>query len=219
MLVCRHNLNNIKYTKIEMEVKEFRFLHIDDECQPKYEAWSRIYEYPYVLNMLKKLGASNDSAIHNTSWGFDGCHVTFKEEIDKNYSVTLHSDIRQSNLPNTMYYDITQSIDDDFKGAFDFVLNISTVEEVPFDNIQIIKNLLEHLRVGGHLVLTFDIADGAYGRDGCGSMNVRAVEEFVGCKIEEGDPSKHIRGSNSKLPNGRWAHLRCGVLVIQKTAA
>jgi hypothetical protein len=201
-----------------MEVKEFRFLNIADTCDTKFEAWSRIYEYPYVLETLKKLGATPESLIHNTSWGFDGCHVTFKNALDEAYPGSLHSDIRMSNLPNTMYYDITQPISDEFKGAFDFVLNISTVEEVPFNNIQIIKNLLEQLRVGGHLVLTFDVADGDYMADGNGSMNVGAVEEFVCSKINDYARIPHIRGSLSKVPNNRWAHLRVGVLVIQKTA-
>ena len=201
-----------------MEVKEFRFLNIVDECDEKYEAWSRIYEYPYVIDTLKKLGATPESLIHNTSWGYSGCHVTFKEDLDAAYPGTLHSDIRPSNLPNTMYYDITQPIADEFKGAFDFVLNISTVEEVPFNNIQIIKNLLEQVRVGGHLVLTFDVADGDYMADGNGSMNVAAVEDFVNSKINEYERIPHIRGSLSQLPNPRWSHLRVGVLVIQKTA-
>ena len=201
-----------------MEVKEFRFLNIADTCDTKYEAWSRIYEYPYVLETLKKLGATSESLIHNTSWGFSGCHVTFKEDLDAAYPETLHSDIIQSNLPNTMYYDITQPINDEFVCAFDFVLNISTVEEVPFNNIEIIKNLLAQVRVGGYLVLTFDVADGNYMADGNGSMNVAAVEDFVGSKINEYARVPHIRGNLSKIKNSRWLHLRAGVLVIQKTA-
>ena len=201
-----------------MEVKEFRFLTTEDNCDTNYEAWSRIYEYPYVLNVLEKLGANKDSSIHNSSWGFEGCHVMFKDKLDAKYPCSLHSDIRPSTLPNTMYYDITKPISARFKGSFDFVLNISTVEEVPFNNIEIIKNLFEQVKINGYLILTFDVSDGNYRDDGCGSMNVAMVEDFVKSKIGSSHIEKHIRGSNSRLPNARWSFLRCGVLVIQKTA-
>jgi hypothetical protein len=63
----------------------------------------------------------------------------FKKEFDDTYINTIHSDIRTSNLKNTMYYDITKPIEDKYKNYFDFVINISTVEEVNHDNISIIK--------------------------------------------------------------------------------
>lgn len=61
-----------------MVVIEFRYLTRNDVFDKKYIAWSRIYEYPSVLNMLKKLGATKKSTIHNSSWGFEGCHVHLK---------------------------------------------------------------------------------------------------------------------------------------------
>ena len=66
-----------------MEVISFRFLNLDDTKNPKYEAWSRIYEYPFVLDALTKLGASSNSTIHNTCWGFQSCHIEFKNDLDK----------------------------------------------------------------------------------------------------------------------------------------
>ena len=68
-----------------MRVIEFKYLTRNDLFDKKYVAWSRIYEYPYVLNMLKKLGANKNSMIHNTSWGWEGCHVTFKNDLDDIY--------------------------------------------------------------------------------------------------------------------------------------
>ena len=81
-----------------MKIVEFRYLTRDDLFDKKYSAWSRIYEYPYVLNKLKQLNANEISMIHNTSWGFEGCHVTFKNDLDDIYTNTLHSDIKKSSL-------------------------------------------------------------------------------------------------------------------------
>jgi hypothetical protein len=59
------------------EIIEFRFLTTDDNYDLKYNWWSRIYEYKYVLDMISKLGGNSQSKIHNTSWGWEGCHVMF----------------------------------------------------------------------------------------------------------------------------------------------
>ena len=39
--------------------------------------WSRIYEYPLVLDLLDKYGAIKDSHVHNTCWGWEGVHIWF----------------------------------------------------------------------------------------------------------------------------------------------
>ncbi len=194
-----------------MEVKEFRFLNLTDIYDKQFEAWSRIYEYPYVLRTLEQLGSTPSSLIHNTSWGFTGCHITFKDLLDAKYPGVVHSDIRVSTLPNTMYYDVTQSINADFKEMFDFILNISTLHELHLNCVQIIKNLMEQLHVGGHLIVTFDVSDD--------NNNITVLEDFIGTKIDNSNEVQHIRGDSSQMPNDRWTHLRCGVLVIQKTAA
>ena len=67
---------------MEIEIIDFRFLMVSDNCDLKYNAWSRIYEYPYVLNMLMNLGANKNSKIHNSSFGFEGCHLLFKNDLD-----------------------------------------------------------------------------------------------------------------------------------------
>jgi hypothetical protein len=196
-------------------VLEFRFLHLDDEYNKKYVAWSRIYEYPIVLHMLSKLGADLNSNIHNTCWGFEGCHVTFKNDLDSLYKNTIHSDVRQYNIKNTMIYDITKKIDNKFVEYFDFVLNISTIEEVKYSNIDIINNLFEQVRPGGYLIITFD-----YDKDNCntcgnGSINLSVIENYIGKKIES-IKINSINGSNSILPNNLYNNLNCGILVLQK---
>lgn len=195
-----------------MVVIEFKYLTRDDLFDKKYVAWSRIYEYPYVLNMLRKLGASQDSIIHNTSWGWSGCHVTFKNDLDDTYSNTLHSDIKASTLKNTTLYDITTSPRDNLIECFDFVLNISTVEEVKYSHVNIIQNLLKQVKVGGYLIITFDYKFNK--PTDVGSLQLNEVEKFLNIKIK--DNSNKISGINSENIEKRNEFLNCGVLVIQK---
>lgn len=200
-----------------MEIIDFRFLTTDDNYNAKWDCWSRVYEYEYILNKLKELGASSTSTIHNSSWGFEGCHVTFKEQLDASYDNCLHSDIRHSSLPKTMYYDITKPIEDKYKNYFDFVINVSTVEEVGYDNVKIIRNLLEQVKVGGHLIITFDYIKNST-TEGNGSINLNAVSEFINKEISDSNPDKNITGNNSVMPQTMWSHLQCGALIIHKTS-
>ena len=202
-----------------MEVKEFRFLNIDDECNLKYENWSRIYEYPYVLKKLKELGANAESRIHNTAWGNTGCHITFKDDLDKSYPYSVHSDIAAPMLLNTIYYNVIEQIDDEFKGLFDFVLSVCTINDINYNPIKIITNLMEQLCVGGYLIGTFDIVDNGYMQNVYDSKPIyNVLEDYFNKKIDESNKDKHLRGGNSKLPIMRWNNLRSGVFIIQKTA-
>ena len=199
-----------------MEVIEFRFITNKDIVNSNYVAWSRIYEYPLVLQKMKEIGLTSDSLIHNTSWGFEGCHVLFKEEVDRSYSHCLHSDIKHSSLPKTMYYDITQKIDEKYHNYFDCVINISTVEEVPFNNIIILNNLLQQVKPNGYLILTFDYSASVEHTEGNGSMNLAKVSQFINKSIENNTPDNNITGTNSLHPDIRWSHLQCGLLIIKK---
>jgi hypothetical protein len=197
----------------KMEVVEYRFLTTNDKYDLNYPWWSRAYEYPFVLEQLQKLGASTSSKIHNTSWGFEGMHVRFKEVLDNEYSDCIHSDVRASILPKTMYYDITKTIESRYKNFFDFVINISTIEEVGHDNISIIKNLFDQVKVGGYLILTFDY-DKNVKTEACGSINIDSVNEFTGMKIEK---NKYmISGNNSAYIQHYYNNLNCGVLILKK---
>jgi len=195
-----------------MKVIEFRYLTRKDFFDKKYVAWSRIYEYPCVLTTLDKLSANKDSLIHNTCWGFEGCHITFKNDIDYLYNNTLHSDIKKSNFKNTFIYDITQKIEEKYIEHFDFVLNISTVEEVNYSHVSVIKNLLEQVKTGGYLIITFDY--NAFKNTGVGSIQLQEVETFLNMKLE--DSNNKISGINSENIEERNKLLNCGLLVIQK---
>lgn len=190
-----------------MKVLEFRLLTPDDEYGVKFNdgsAWSRVYEYPIALNKLRQYGANVDSTIHNSSWGWDDIHMRFKSSLDQEYPQTIHSDIRGSSLPKTFIYNITLPPSPQLTGKFDFVINISTVEEVPFNHAQIIHNLYAQLKEGGYLIITFDYP----------GLDRGLIENTFNCRLHI--PELPLNGSNSKLQNLRYSHLNCGILVIQK---
>ena len=195
-----------------MKILEFKYLTRKDLFDKKYVAWSRIYEYPYVLNVLTQLGANENSTIHNTSWGYEGCHVTFKNDLDDIYIKTLHSDIKKSSLKNTTVYDITKQPETNLVEQFDFVLNVSTVEEVNYSHVSIIQNLLKQVKVGGYLIITFDYND--KNTTGVGSIQLKEVEKHFNIKLEDND--NKISGINSENIEVRNKLLNCGVLIIQK---
>ena len=187
-----------------MNVLEFKMISSDYKYDVSYETWSRIYEYPLVLDLLKKYSDNTDITIHNTSWGFGGCHITFKNKLDDIYKNSLHTDIKASTLKNTDIYDITQSPPEKFINYFDFVLNISTLEEVRYDHIKTFNNLLSMVRSNGYLILTFDLP----------GLQLERFENMLERKIDS--VKNPINGRNSKISNGRYEHLNCGYLVIQK---
>lgn len=195
-----------------MEIIDFRFIHRKDTFEKKYIAWSRIYEYPVVLETIAKLGGNINSNIHNTSWGFEGCHVTFKNDLDRLYPHTIHSDIKASKYENTTIYDITKKPGDELKDKFDFVINVSTVEEVNYSHVEIIKNLLSQVKQNGYLIITFDYKKSS--QKHIGSINLSEVEKFLGAVISTGE--NIISGLNSENPEERNKLLNCGLLVIKK---
>jgi hypothetical protein len=81
-----------------MEILEFNFFNKMDDVNLKYSWWSRIYEYDWVIKSIEKLTNDINVKIHNTSWGFEGDHVLFKNTLDNNFKNSLHSDIKISNL-------------------------------------------------------------------------------------------------------------------------
>jgi SAM-dependent methyltransferase len=165
--------------------------------------------------MLKQLGATSQSTIHNSSWGFGGCHVTFKNSLDSIYDNVIHTDVRTSTLPKTAVYDITEkSIE--YSEKFDFVLNISTVEEVNYKTVTVLQNLYDQVKPGGCLIVTFDhIIGHTYGY-GSGSMLLHEVEEFVGKKLDPIPPDAITPFNSPHITNSLDANLRCGVLVLRK---
>jgi len=200
-----------------MEVIEFRYIRRDEPYDKKYEAWSRVYEYPLVFRRLADLEVGKESLIHNSSWGFMGCHVDFKNDLDAIYPLSVHSDIRPSDLANTFLYDITKPPMFHMKNAFDVVINISTVEEVGYDNVAIIRNLYDQVKPGGYLIITFDYHPQNL-RPGNGSIELDKVEAFVGRTIDPCEPDQRINGDSSVCPHHYFNYLNCGLLILRKNS-
>lgn len=143
--------------------RKFSYFSSEDPCDLRFGheiCWSRIYEYPFVLNEIAnfiKITSNCDVVIHNASWGFCDIHLVFKTWLDCTYPNTFHSDIRPSSLWRTMVWDITTPPSEALIDRFDIVINVSTLEEVSGEHSQIIENHLDQLRVGGYFIGTFDV--------------------------------------------------------------
>lgn len=188
-----------------MEVIEFRKIRKNDSHDLKYNWWSRIYEYPLVIEAIDKyMDKNNDIKIHNTSWGFEGVHIIFKNDLEKKYTEVVNSDIKKSDEPNTIIWDITTKADGNYMNYFDVVINVSTVEEVKSDHVNILKNLLDQVKPGGLLIITFDLP----------GLDLNSVENFLNSKLVTHDDD--VNGSNSHFKNDKYSHLTCGLLVLKK---
>lgn len=187
-----------------MKILDFRYFKLDDEYELWGGWWSRIYEYPYIISKINELMGDSSLLIHNTAWGFEGVHVEFKNKLEVNHSV-VNSDINKSKYPNTVVWDITHESPHEWVDKFDFVINVSTVEEVNYNHVSIIKNLLRQVKLGGYLIMTFDLP----------GLQLDEVEKFVGQSILSFD--NNVNGSNSPIKNNRYSHMNCGLLIIQKT--
>ncbi len=193
----------------DFDVLEFRNFSTDDPFDAKWGAWSRVYEYKWVLQTLEKLGANSKSTVHNTSWGFEGgpytCHREFKEALDGAGYETLHSDIIPSTLPRTTLWNLTEDPPSDWVQGFDFVINISTMEEVNANHVQILRRLFSMVKEGGYLLCTFDLP----------GLQLPSIEE----EIEENyftNVKEKLTGDNSVFPEPRFSYLSAGKLLIQR---
>lgn len=195
----------------DIEVIEFRKITTDDVYDEHYndgEAWSRVYEYRLVLDLVKKhYSVNKQTHIHNSSWGWQDVHIRFKNAIDALTENAIHSDINRSELPKTTVWDITRKPRKEFLEKFDIVINISTVEEVQFDHMQIFNNLLSQVKVGGLLICTFDIP----------GLQIEKFEERFGKKLATA--ANDVNGANSKLPNPKYAALSCGIFAVKKLSS
>lgn len=187
-----------------MKLLEFRKIRVSDRMDKRFEAWSRIYEYPLVLDVIKKYKNGSDISIHNSSWGFAGCHITFKDELDQKYKNVLHTDIKPSELANTDVYDITKEPPVEYIGRFDVVINVSTVEEVKINHMTIFNNLLAQINDGGVLICTFDLP----------GLQLRKFEKMFEQKITSFDDE--LNGLVSAIPNPKYKRLKCGLMVVEK---
>jgi len=199
-----------KYLYFIMEVIKFELLTVEMPYDNLYNdgfAWSRVYEYPIVLNCIEQLKHKPNISIHNTSWGFEGVHITFKNKLDELTPHCIHSDIISSKLDKTIIYNIKEKPPKNFVNNFDFVLNISIL---PTDDLNcnqwlIIQNLYEQVKENGYLIITFDLP----------GLNVPLIEHKLATKLKY--PKNNIlNGSTSLLANPTHSKLNCGLLVIKK---
>ncbi|MGJ8671232.1 MAG: hypothetical protein ACSHXK_17235 [Oceanococcus sp.] len=197
--ITKSNLNSSSF-----QVVEFRKIRASDACELDYQAWSRIYEYPLMISCIERCLSDTNISVHNSSWGFEGVHVLFKERLEAKYREVVNSDILPSPIPNTCVMDITEPPANEYRGKFDVVLNVSTVEEIENDHVMIIGNLLDQVRVDGYLVITFDIP----------GMQMGKLERLLGKKIDRFDDE--LNGTNSAAPNSKFAKLSCGLLILKK---
>ena len=192
-------------------MKKLEFQSIDRSNRVDLDGgwWSRVYEYPLILDLLEKYGATPQSNIHNTSWGWEGlaeceCHLWFKNILDKKYPNNINSDIRISNELNTYIYDLTTNPKEEWVENFDFVINISTLEEVGADHIDVFNKSFSMVKKGGYFLCTFDLP----------GLQLDKFEKYFNTKYEI-TPSP-ISGVNSDFKTERYAHLNCGYMVVQK---
>jgi hypothetical protein len=173
----------------EYRVRKFSFFSAEDPCDLRFGheiCWSRIYEYPFALAQIAALGAQQPR-IHNASWGFTDIHLVFKTWLDVHHADTFHSDLRPSTLYNTAQWDITTAPSEALRDRFDVVLNISTLEEVAADHVEVLKHHLVQLRRGGRFIGTFDFP----------GLQLEAIEQFLNQKVVT--PPQRLSPRNSRL--------------------
>tara|TARA_R110002153_G_scaffold150596_1_gene302088 strand:- start:51 stop:620 length:570 start_codon:yes stop_codon:yes gene_type:complete len=187
-----------------MKALEFENISRDFKYDLDGLYWSRIYEYPLVLNLLEKYGANSESLIHNTSWGWEGVHIWFKNILDKKYVNNINSDMKKSNENNTYVYNLKDTPKEEWFEKFDFVLNISTLEEVRSDHTEVFQKSFSMVKPGGFFISTFDLP----------GLQLDKFEKLFNRKYIISDNG--ISGINSEIEQSRYTHLRCGYMVVQK---
>lgn len=187
-----------------MKILEFRSINRSHRFDLEGKFWSRIYEYPLVLDLLDKYNKHTDPFIHNTCWGWEGVHIWFKNILETKYSNITNSDLKRSTEPNTCVYNLKSDPKEEWIEAFDFVLNISTLEETGGNHIDIFNKSFSMVKPNGYFIATFDLP----------GLQLHKFEDFfnIKYKIEE----DAINGSNSEAPQDKYKHLSCGYMVIQK---
>lgn len=198
------NLKAINGFEMDFKVLEFKLIDIDYKFDYKWGWWSRVYEYELVLQRLRDLNNLNQPWIHNTCWGYQGCHILFKNELESKFSNVVNSDIQASSIDNTEVYDLKTPCPAEWKEKFDFVLNVSTIEEIDHPHIQIFENLLRMVKIGGYLIATFDLP----------GMQLDMIEKLFVQKIRS--TSNPVTGKTSPYRMDQFQHLKVGYFVIQR---
>jgi len=198
------NREVIRDFPFEFKVIDFKYIETSYEFDLKWDWWSRVYEYKLVLDKLSQLNCLPNSDIHNTCWGYQGCHVLFKTELESHYSKVVNSDLLPSNIANTVIHDLREPSPEEWLGKFDFVINVSTIEEIKYPHTKIIENLIGMLKVGGFLIATFDLP----------GLQLEMVEKLLGRKIQS--VSNPVTGRTSPYRMNQFDYLKVGYFVIQR---
>ncbi len=179
-------------------VETFRYLTPADKADRRWVAWSRCYEYPFVLDAL----GPRLKTVHNAACGGSNpCHVNFANELNNGRTI-YNSDIDEVNsfrFRNWFRHDANNKLD----RTFDAVVFISTLEHMAgSDTDEVMRNLMSQVAPGGKLILTFDVPD----------IDIRKMETFLGVRCEE--PGPRLSGLNSIMPEPVHAHLNIAVLSM-----
>jgi len=214
------NLNNNRKTKVgrylqeneraiekfpyNFEVLEFSYIDISSPFNLKWGWWSRVYEYELAISKLKSLGVQQESSLHNTCWGYHGSHILFKKELESISQNVTNSDALFSEIENTTTHDLRGSVPENWIGKYDFVINISTIEEIPFSHVKIVENLLSMTKNYGYLIATFDIP----------GLQLDQIEKLLKRKIQHVE--QPLRGDNSPYQMNEYSDLKVGYFVLRK---
>ncbi len=209
---------------VQVAIEEFSYFRSDDPCDLSYPAegnpWSRPYEYKWALDRSLaekgRNGPGRPTQALNAAWGFSGCHVAFRERLDESFEA-IHTDafidarfipiqIQAYNRYPTFIQDITQGYKG-FLNKFDVVMCVSVLEHLPMPLAKAaIANFVSYARVGGAVLITFDIPSES------GAMIVAA---YGGGRLPDGSPAL-LDGNTSRLPNPDCAGLNVGRLLLRR---
>ena len=170
----------------------------------KWGWWSRVFEYELAISKLSHFGVNRQSSIHNTCWGYHGSHTLFKNELEQLSGHVTNSDLLFSTISNTTTYDLRETPPENWWNAFDYVINISTIEEIAFSHIKVIDNLLTMVKSGGILIATFDIP----------GIQLGYVENLLNAEIKQ--VINPVNGANSPYQMNEYAGLTTGFFVLRK---
>jgi hypothetical protein len=200
----RANIEVIKKFPINFKVIDFKLIDTSYKFDLKWDWWSRVYEYDLVLQKLLDLKCSPQSQVHNTCWGFQGCHILFKTELESLYANVINSDVLLSTISNTSVYDLRKPCPDEWVGKFDFVINVSTIEEIKYPHTLVFENLLRMVKVGGFLIATFDLP----------GLQLEMMEKLFGRKIQL--VNNPVTGGSSVYRMDQFDYLKVGYFVVQR---
>jgi len=150
----------------QAKLLKWRFLRTNDQIDLEryggHKAWSRIYEYPTVIELTREYSELNHNLkILNTCCGYSGLHEKFAHDLESLGTVTnsdLHPHNQGRSFNNYIFQDITESPDVyGLSNKFDVVVNVSSIEEIKTTSVlSILNNLLTACKPGGILIATID---------------------------------------------------------------